>query len=57
MKYKILTLVISVFLLSSCASTPKLNTQNVMDCTGLGVIEVNGFDKNSHLFNKNDPYW
>ncbi|WP_413519446.1 hypothetical protein [Psychrobacter glacincola] len=57
MKYKILTLVTSVFLLSSCASTPKINTQSVMDCTGLGVIEVNGFDKNSHLFNKNDPYY
>ena len=56
MKYKTLTLVISIFLLSSCASTPKLNTQSVVDCTGLGVIEVNGFDKNSHLFNKNDPY-
>lgn len=57
MRYKTLTLVTSVFLLSSCASTPKLNAQSVMDCTGLGVIEVNGFDKNSHLFNKNDPYY
>lgn len=57
MKYKILTLVASVFLLSSCATTPKLNAQSVMDCTGIGVVEVNGFDKNSHLFNKNDPYY
>lgn len=57
MKHKILTLVASVFLLSSCATIPKLNAQGVMDCTGLGVVEVNGFDKNSHLFNKNDPYY
>ena len=58
MKYKVLAFVAGVFFLSSCATTPKkLNTQSIMDCTGLGVIEVNGFDKNSHLFNKNDPYY
>lgn len=57
MKYKIITLVASIFLLNACATTTKLNAQDVMDCTGLGVIQVNGFDKKSHLFNKSDPYY
>ena len=56
MRNMVLTLVASV-LLSACITNPKLNAQNVMDCTGLGVIEVNGFDKSSNLFKKNDPYY
>lgn len=45
-----------ILLLNGCATTP-VNTAKINDCTGLDIIEVNGFDKKSHLFNKNDSYY
>lgn len=58
MKFKVFTLLTAVIWLSACASTsPQLKPQQVTDCTGLGALSVNGFDKNSHLFHENDPYY
>lgn len=56
MKIKLVILSVTCILLNACVTTP-LNIAKISDCTGLGVIAVNGFDKKSHLFHKDDSYY
>lgn len=56
MKLKLSIILITCILLNACATTP-VNIAKINDCTGLDIITVNGFDKKSHLFNRNDSYY
>lgn len=56
MELKKITTLGCALLLSAC-TTARYNPETVSTCTGLDILKVNGFDKQSHLFNKNDSYY